>query len=112
MACLSPFDVLRMKVEDLGPTLYLRASYKDPWLNLVNRDEWPVGAGLDRSAFTIGRSEPATDEETWVAIAVKTGGSYTGSCGVTYNQTYVEVLAEANTPDAITPATLDLSAAQ
>lgn len=89
MACLSPFDVLRMKVEDLGPTLYLRASYKDPWLNLVNRDEWPVGAGLDRSAFTIGRSEPATDEETWAPIAVKTGGNYTGSCGVTYNQTYV-----------------------
>lgn len=90
MACLAPFDVLRMRVEDLGPTLYVRASWKDPWLNLMNRGEWPIGAGLDRSAFTIGRSEPATDEETWSAIAVKTGGgTYTGSCGVTYNQTYV-----------------------
>lgn len=76
-------------MEDLGPTLYVRASWKDPWLNLMNRDTWPVGAGLDRSAFTIGRSEPATDEETWSAIVVKSGNTFTGSCGVTYNQTYV-----------------------
>lgn len=89
MACLAPFDVLRLRVEDLGPTLYVRASWKDPWLNLVNRDVWPEGAGLDRSAFTIGRSEPSTDEETWAAIAVSSGGTFTGSCGVTYNQTYV-----------------------
>lgn len=78
-----------MKVEDLGPTLYTRASWKDPWLNLTPRDTWPVGAGLDRSAFTIGRSEPSTDEETWVAIAVKSGQTFTGSCGITYNQTFV-----------------------
>jgi len=89
MACLSPFDVLRMRTEDLGPQLYVRGSFKDPWLNLMPRDQWPVGAGLDRSAFTIGRSEPATDEETWAAIAVTSGGSFTGSCAVTYNQTYV-----------------------
>jgi hypothetical protein len=78
-----------MRVEDLGPTLYVRASWKDPWLNLVNREAWPVGAGLVRSAFTVGRSEPATDEETWSAIAVSNGESYTGSCSTTYNQTYV-----------------------
>jgi hypothetical protein len=99
MACLAPFDVLRMKVEDLGPTLYLRASYKDPWLNLVNRDTWPVGAGLVRSAFTVGRSEPATDEETWVAVAVTSGGTYAGSCGVTYNQTYVGHLEVTYKPE-------------
>lgn len=87
--CLAPFDVLRMKTEDLGPELYTRASWRDPWLNLVPRGEWPMGAGLDRSAFTIGRSEPSTDEEAWAAIAVKSGNTYTGSCGVTYNQTYV-----------------------
>lgn len=89
MACATPFDALRMRVEDLGPTLYVRASYKDPWLNLVNRESWPVGAGLVRSAFTVGRSEPATDEETWVEIAVTDGENYTGSCSTTYNATYV-----------------------
>lgn len=78
-----------MKAEDLGPTLYVRASWKDPWLNLINRESWPVGAGLVRSAFTVGRSEPATDEETWVEIAVTDGENYTGSCSTTYNQTYV-----------------------
>jgi len=78
-----------MRTEDLGPTLYTRASWRDPWLNMVRRDEWPVGAGLVRSAFTIGRSEPSTDEETWVTLATTSGSTYIGSCGTTYNQTYV-----------------------
>lgn len=89
MPCANPFDVLRLRVEDLGPQLYLRASYKDPWLNLVPRGEWPVGAGLVRSAFTIGRSEPSTDEETWSAIQTTSGSTYIGSCNVNYVQTYV-----------------------
>ncbi len=89
MACPSPFDVLRMRVEDLGPKLYVRAAYQDPWLNLIPREEWPVGAGLVRSAFEVTRSEPSTDEETWVAIATMSGETYVGSCGGTYNDTYV-----------------------
>lgn len=70
--------------------LYTRGSFKDPWLNLIPRPEsWPIGAGLVRSAFTIGRSEPSTDEETWVPVVLTNGNTYTGSCGVTYNQTYL-----------------------
>lgn len=99
MACTTPFDVLRMKTEDLGPTLYLRGSFKDPWLNIVPRDTYPVGAGLVRSAFTVGRSEPATDEETWVAIATTSGQSYVGSCSTTYNQTYVGYLETTYKPE-------------
>lgn len=99
MACQTPFDVLRMKVEDLGPTLYLRASWKDPWLNLVPRDTYSIGAGLVRSAFTIGRSEPATDEETWNPIVTTSGGNFTGSCGTTYNQTYVGYLESTYKPE-------------
>lgn len=87
--CANPFDALRLRVEDLGPTLYTRGAYKDPWLNLVRREEWPVGAGLSRSAFSINRSLPESDEETWQTITVTTGQTYTGSCGVTYNSTYV-----------------------
>lgn len=98
MACVTPFDVLRLKVEDLGPTLYTRASWKDPWLNMMPRDTYPVGAGLVRSAFTIGRSEPSTDEETWNAIVTTSGGNFTGSCGVTYNQTYVGYLETTYKP--------------
>lgn len=88
MACTNPFAVLRTKTEDLGPTLHNRAAWKDPWLNLIPRETWPVGAGVVRSAFTIGRSEPSTEEETWQTIAVANGGN-SGSCGPTYNQTYV-----------------------
>lgn len=78
-----------MRVEDLGPELYSRASYKDPWLNFVPRGEYPQGAGLTRSAFTIGRSEPSTDEETWSTIQVTSGGTFVGSCSTSYTQTYV-----------------------
>ena len=28
--CATPFDALRMKVEDLGEKLYVKASWKDP----------------------------------------------------------------------------------
>ncbi len=89
MACTTPFDVLRLRSEFLGPQLYLRASYKDPWLNLVPRAEYEVGAGLVKSAFEIGRSEPTTDEETWSALTLTSGSSYTGSCNTTYTQTQV-----------------------
>lgn len=78
-----------MRAEDLGPRLYVRAAYMDPWLNLIPRDEWPVGAGLVRSAFEIVRSEPSTDEETWVAIATTSGETYIGSCTGSYNDTFV-----------------------
>lgn len=88
MSCPVDFDVLRIRAEDLGETLYVRASYRNPMLNLIPRSVWPIGAGLVRSAFTIGRSEPSTDEETWVPIST-VPGSATGSCAPTYNQTYV-----------------------
>jgi hypothetical protein len=79
-----------MKVEDLGEKLYVKASWKDPWLNIVSKDEYPPGAGLNRSAFTIGRSEPTTDEETWAPIATTDdSGNYQGSCGTSYDATYV-----------------------
>lgn len=59
------------------------------------RDEWPMGAGIVRSAFTIGRSEPSTDEESWPAI---TAGVNT--CSVTYNQVYVGHLEVQYKPEA------------
>lgn len=89
MPCTNPFDILRMKVEDLSNMLYVRASYKDPWLNFIPRTEWPVGAGLVRSSFTIGRSEPSSDEETWAPVATTSGGTFVGSCNVNYTQAYV-----------------------
>lgn len=90
MACARPVDfaVLRTRTESLGETLYTRGSWKDPWLNLP-RDTWPIGVGVVRSAFTIGRSEPSSEEEAWQAIAVAGAGAASGSCGPTYNQTYV-----------------------
>jgi hypothetical protein len=100
MACTNPFDILRAKTEDLGPTLLVRASWKDPWLNLVPRDSYPKGAGYVRSSFTVGRSEPATDEETWAAIAaIDAGTNPQGACNLTYNQTYVGLKEDQYKPE-------------
>lgn len=68
MACANPFDSLRAKTEDLGETLYVIGSWMDPWLNIVPKETYPEGAGYERSVFTIGRSEPNTDEEPWTQI--------------------------------------------
>jgi len=97
-ACTTPFDVLRAKTEDLGPTLYVRASWKDLWLNLVPRDSYPKGAGYVRSTFQISRSEPATDEETWAAIQ-SIADTAQGACNLTYNQTYVGMHEDTYKPE-------------
>lgn len=99
MACATPFDVLRAKVEDLGPTLYVRASWKDPWLGLVPRDVYPKGAGYVRSVFQISRSEPSADEEAWPAIQSIANAPNTGACAVTYNQTYVGMHEDTYAPE-------------
>lgn len=92
--CPNPFDVLRMRVEDLGPQLYLRASHRTMEVAMTPRSEYPHGAGMSRTAFTIGRSEPSSDEEAWplmttintAAPTCTTGGS---GCNNTWNQAYV-----------------------
>lgn len=83
MACPNVTDLLRARTEDLGETLYLRASYRSPILGVIPRDVYPNGAGYVRSAFTIGRSEPTSDEETWAAIAAINANN--GACVLTYN---------------------------
>jgi hypothetical protein len=85
MACPNPVDVLQKRAEDLSETLYVRASWRDPILNLIPRGEYANGAGYVRSTFEVGRSEPESDEETWGAIPNLTDNAATGACGVTYN---------------------------
>src|SRR5512146_3292993 len=85
MACPTPADVLRAKTEDLIDTLYLRASWKSPWLGAIPRGEYPQGSGYVRSTFTVGRSEPTSDEETWETIAAIAENNTGGACGTTYN---------------------------
>lgn len=80
MSCPTAFDQFRLRTESLPDLLYLRASWRDLWLNLVPRDVYPQGAGIVRSTFTIGRSEPTSDNETWNLVS--TG---TGTCDTTYN---------------------------
>lgn len=50
-------------------------------LNLVPRAEYAQGTGLTQSVFTIERSEPTSDEESWTAITISGGAA----CNQTYN---------------------------
>lgn len=84
-ACAAPFDAFRLATEHLTDTMYRKASYRSVWLNLIPKEVFPKGIGLIQSIFTIGRSEPATDEPAFVPITVSTGGVFTGTCGDTYD---------------------------
>lgn len=57
-------------------------------MNLIPRDEYPVGAGYVRSSFEIARSAPNTDEELWNPIQPLTSNA-SGACNITYNQVFV-----------------------
>lgn len=104
MAC-TPFDGFRIATESLGDEIYLRASWRGIWLNLIPRDkEYPHGTGLTQTTFTLGRNEPETEEEHWERIKssiscsageAKPGGytygtevdSASGYCKVCWNDT-------------------------
>jgi hypothetical protein len=89
MACVNPSNILRQKAEDLSETLYLRASWKDPVLSMIPRGTWAKGAGYARTTFTIGRSMPTSDEETWAALGDIDTAPTTGACNTTYNEAEV-----------------------
>lgn len=89
MSCPSPFDALRLATEHLTEDLYRLASYQSVFTNLIPREEFPEGIGLVQSVFTIGRSEPTTDEPAFTQITTTTNGSYTGTCGQVYTDMQV-----------------------
>lgn len=86
MACPAPFDAFRLATESLPDIAYVQGTFRDIWMNLIIRGEWPQSAGLVRSVFNIGRSEPTTDEPDFDPIVLSDGDTYTGSCGTVYNE--------------------------
>lgn len=99
MACPTPFDAFRLATESLGHELYRRASFRDIMLNIVPRGTYPKGTGLTQSTFVVERTEPTEDEETWNNITLSDGGSYTGSCGTTYNPVEVGFTESTYSPE-------------
>jgi len=84
LSCSVPFDAFRQATESLPDEIYYRASYRGIWINLIQREEFRSGTGLTQSVFTLGRSEPTSDEPEFQIIALTDGENYTGSCGVDY----------------------------
>lgn len=67
MAC-TPFDGFSTATEWLTDEIYLRASWRSIWLNLIPKDEYPMEHGTSITTFTMGRNEPETEEEHWERI--------------------------------------------
>lgn len=85
MPCAAPFDAFRLATESLTEDIYRKASYRSIWLNLIPKEDFPQGIGLVQSIFTLGRSEPATDEPAFTQITTTSNGVFTGTCGDTYD---------------------------
>lgn len=83
MPCDNAFDAFRQATEFLHEDLLKRASYMGVFLNLIRKGEYTRGAGLNLRVFTIERSEPTSDNETWPRVAFANGDA--SSCGVTWN---------------------------
>ncbi len=95
-----------MATESLGEELYLRASFRGIWLNLIPRSGYASGTGLVQSTFTVGRSEPSSDEENWMRITGSTIGcldaataSSSGACSVCWNDTQWGYLERTYSPE-------------
>lgn len=101
MACPNIFDNLAVPSEDLSEVLYVRAAYKDPWLNVIPRGEFPQGIGYERTVFEVGQSEPTSDEETWNALAAVAANNLVGACTETYNEVEVGFKSRDYHPETI-----------
>lgn len=83
MACDTVFDAFRQATEHLDQDLLKRASWRSIFFNLIQKAEYPRGAGLNLRVFTIERSGPTSDVNTWPRVAFSNGDA--GSCDSTWN---------------------------
>lgn len=83
MPCNDAFDAFRQATEFLDEDLLRRAYYKSVWLNVIRRGEYMRGSGLNLRVFTLERSVPTSDNETWPKVAFASGDA--SSCGTTWN---------------------------
>jgi len=97
MACDSAFDAFRQATEYLEPDLRKRAYYRGIWLNLIMRGEYARWSGLNLRTFTIERSEPTSDNETWPKVAFSNGDA--SSCGTTWNDVQYGYTEQAYNPE-------------
>lgn len=87
MACPNQLDIFRVRTEQLGETLYRRASWQSPILKVIPREAFPGYASGGNSVFTVQRSEPASEDETWYAVtSISQGGT---PCANTFADTTV-----------------------
>ena len=98
MACSNVFDAFAVATESLDQDVYLRASHRSVMLNLVPRGEYKSHTGLTQTTFTIGKQEPADDEETWNAITL-TSGSTTSACTTSWNDALFGYNADTYSPE-------------
>lgn len=85
MACATVFDAFAVTTEHFRDEVYRRASFRDPWMNLIPSGIFTPHKGLTHTGFTILKQEPTNEERAGDAIALTTG-SNAGSCANTWQQ--------------------------
>lgn len=98
MACTNAFDAFAVPTQDLDQAVFKKASHNNIMLNLIQRGEYPHNVGLTRTVFTVGKQEPASDEETWPSVATNDGSSV-NACQTTYNASYMGYNASTYSPE-------------
>jgi hypothetical protein len=99
VSCPNPFDEFVQRSEDFLDELYKQTSPLSRFYNLIPRADYKHGAGLTRSVFTIGRSLPTTNTPEFEPVTLTDGETYTGSCGVTYNEVPVGFFEKQYSPE-------------
>ena len=88
MACPNVFDGFKVATEFLSHDIYRIASFRDPWINLIPRGVFPKNVGTNPFVFTVGKSEPTSEERVGASITLA-NGSNQGVCSYSFTDVAV-----------------------
>jgi len=80
---LTAFDAIRIATESLPNTIHRKASWRSPWLNLVQRGTFAKNKGANQTTFVIGNTEPTANAEGWTSLS-QSNNIITTMCSSSY----------------------------
>ncbi len=87
-SCPTPFDALRIATENLPDDIYRKASWRSPWLALIERGTFPKNTGVNQTTFVIGNTEPVLNAEGWTNLSL-TANVISTMCSSSYTDVNV-----------------------
>lgn len=84
MACPDYFTGLRIATEHLNDELYTIPSPDTPYYNYITRGAFPMNAGVNMTAFTMGRVEPTSSTTGWADVSLSNNTITGAACVANY----------------------------